>query len=288
MKKLEKHVNQILNQMQSTDDERDEIKEELLAHLKASKQDYINNGETEKRAERLAINDFGAPGLIGDGLQETLYPFQRGLLYGIGVATLLLGVFIHLIMTFSFGDPEPVWLFIQLVFGSLVTLVAMNISWVGKYFWSVNTVVFLSALWNGFNLVIITQFYSLQVILFMTYIFTLILLCLIFIVRNSYFASLKTNNDPKAKTVTKISHIMNIIFGVIISTAALFMVWGMLVFTGFTWRGLLPIGVIVAWLGFYKFQMYLIGKRPVLAIFTGLLFMAAATVSPFTILSTFM
>ncbi|WP_281974939.1 permease prefix domain 1-containing protein [Halobacillus litoralis] len=288
MKKFEKHVNQILNQMQSPPEEREEIKEELLTHLEAAKQNYITHGEKEKTAEKLAIQDFGAPAMVGDGLQETLYPFQRGLLYGIGVATLLLGVFMHLNMAFSFGEPEPIWLFTQLVFGSLVTLAAMNISWMGRHFWSVNVIVFLTAIWNGFNLVIVTQFYSLQVILFMTYIFILVLLCLIFIGRNSYFASEKTNAAPKEKTITKISHILNIIFGVIICIAALLMVWGMLVFTGFTWRSLLPISVIIAWLIFYKFQMVLIGKRPILAIFTGLLFMGAVAISPFTILKVFM
>lgn len=288
MKKFEKHVNQILEQMQSPSDEREEIKEELLTHLEAAKQNYITHGETEKKAEKRAIKDFGESGMIGDGLQETLYPFQRGLLYGIGIATLLLGVFMHLILTFSFGEPEPIWLFIQLVFGSLVTLVGMNISWIGRHFWSVNVVVFLTAIWNGFNLVIITQFYSLQVILFMAYIFILVLLCLIFIGRNSYFASVKTNADSTKKTMTKISHILNIIFGVMICVAALFMVWGMLVFTGFTWRGVLPLSVIIAWLIFYKFQMALIGKRPILAIFTGLLFLGAAVASPFTIVSAFM
>ncbi|SFJ74935.1 hypothetical protein SAMN04487936_10432 [Halobacillus dabanensis] len=288
MKKFEKHVSRILDQMQSPPDEREEIKEELLTHLEAAKQNYINNGETETKAEKRAIRDFGAPAMIGDGLQESLYPFQRGLLYGIGIATLLLGVFIYLIMTFSFGEPEPIWLFIQLVSGSLVTLVAMNISWIGRHFWSINVIVFLTAIWNGFNLVITTQFYSLQAILFMAYIFILVVLCLIFIGRNSYFASLKTTTDSKKRTMTKISHILNIIFGVMICVAALFMVWGMLVFTGFTWRSLLPLSVIIAWLIFYKFQMALIGKHPILAIFTGLLFMGAVAVSPFTILTAFM
>ncbi|WP_027956259.1 permease prefix domain 1-containing protein [Halobacillus kuroshimensis] len=285
MKKIEKHVNHILKEMQSTKEEREEIREELTTHLTSAKQKYINEGESEKRAEKLAIKDFGDAGMIGGGIQESLYPFQRGLLYMIGAGTILLGIFIHLTATFSFGDPWPGWLAIQMSLGMLVVLTAINISWTGQHYWSVNVIVFLTILWNAFNYMVVPQFYQLQVIIISLFIGILILLCLIFIVRNSYYATTSPSADKNIRTVTTISHIINIIYGLMISGAGLFITWGALVFGGMNAMVFMPLTAVAAWLAFYKYQMNMIGRKPVTAIFTGLLFCTLIVGLPLTLLS---
>lgn len=285
MKRIEKHVDHILKEMQSTKEEREEIREELTTHLTSAKQKYIDEGENEKRAEKLAIKDFGDAGMIGGGIQESLYPFQRGLLYLIGSGTILLGIFIHLTATFSFGDPWPGWLAIQLSLGMLVVLTAINIAWTGRHYWSVNVIVFLTMLWNAFNYMVVPPFYQLQVIFMSFFITLLVLFCLVFIVRNSYNATTNPSADKKERTVTTISHTVNLIYGVMISGAGLFTTWGALVFGGMNARVFLPLTAVAAWLAFYKYQMNMIGRKPVTAIFTGLLFCALLAGLPLTILS---
>lgn len=284
MKKIDKHVTSILKEMQSTEEEREEIREELTTHLTSAKQEYINEGVNEKKAEKLAIRDFGDAGMIGGGIQESLYPFQRGLLYIIGTGSILLSIFIHLTAAFSFGDPWPEWLAIQMSLGTLIVLTAINISWTGRHYWSVNVLVFLTILWNAFNYMVVPRFYQLQVILMSLFITILILLCLVFIVRNSYYATTHPSADRRERVVTKISHIVNIIYGLMISGAGLFFTWGALIFGGMNARVFLPLTAVAAWLAFYKYQMRLIGKKPVTAIFTGLLFSGLIVTVPVTIL----
>lgn len=52
MNRIEKYVEEVLIQMQSTECEREEIREELLSHLHEAKSDYISEGLSEKQAEK--------------------------------------------------------------------------------------------------------------------------------------------------------------------------------------------------------------------------------------------
>lgn len=82
----------MLEQMQSGREEREELREELLGHLQEAKQHYMDEGYTAKLAEKQAIAEFGNPDSTGHQLQEAMYPYQRGLLYVIGIGTILFGV----------------------------------------------------------------------------------------------------------------------------------------------------------------------------------------------------
>ncbi|MFD2924037.1 permease prefix domain 1-containing protein [Halobacillus naozhouensis] len=283
MNRMEKHVNRILDQMQSPPDEREDIKEELMAHLESSKNDYVNQGNSEKKAEMQALNDFGDPNLIGHGLQESLYPHQRSLLYVIGIATLLFGVFFYISLTFVVGEVEPIWLLIQMIIGSAVTLSAINIAFMGRHYWSLNVLVLITAMWNGFNGMIVEQVPGRQAILFWSYLVIVVLLCILFVIRNSYYSSTQTTTTKKSRSILKISYVVNIIFGVMICAAALFFTYGFLIFGGFGWTLLFPLSSIIAWLIFFKFQMKLIQDRPLTAIAVGFGFLVFVSVSPFAI-----
>lgn len=154
MNRIEKHAEQVLRQMQSPDDEREEMREELLSHLNEAKRNYISEGLSEKQAEKKVVAAFGDPHMIGRELQESMYPFQRGLLYLIGIATILFGVIFYLNLSFVIREPTPVWLTIQLLLGSIVTLAAINISFVGRYFYLLNVLLMANTIWNGINFVL--------------------------------------------------------------------------------------------------------------------------------------
>ncbi|GGF14282.1 hypothetical protein GCM10010954_11220 [Halobacillus andaensis] len=283
MKRMEKHVNRVLKEMQSPQEEREEIKEELLSHLEEAKSFYMDQGDPEKKAEKKAVEEFGGSKQIGHGFQEAMYPYQRSLLYVIGLATILFGVIFHLYLTFTFGGAEPVWLLIQFLFGSLVVLTGMNIAFVGRHFWSVNVLVLLTAMWNGVALMMVSQVYPFQMIMFSIYLLIIIVISIIFVIRHSYYASNPYQTSPEQRKIQKVSFVVNIVYGVMLFTAALFVTYGMLIFGGMGWHVLIPVSSIFAWLLFYKFQMTFIQKRPIAAIFVGLVFLFLVAASPFAI-----
>lgn len=284
MNRLEKHIEKILNQMQSDEEERTEMKEEFLSHLSSLKEQYEEEGYSSKQAEKKAIEEFGDAGLVGNGLQETMYPYQRSLLYVIGLATIVFGVFLHFAFLATFNEPSPGWLAIQLTFGTLVTLVAMNISWLGRYYWSVNALVFLSGGWNGFSYFAIIQFPQLQTMLFAIYLAILILTCLTFIIRNSYFYSIDETSDKRNRRLKKVSHVVNIVAGAMICGVAIFFVYGFIAMIGLNWLVLIPVSVVIGWLLFYKYMMKLIARKPVASMIPALIVIAlftAVTLRPF-------
>ena len=271
MNRLEKHIEKILNQMQSDVEERTEIKEEMLSHLSSLKEQYEEDGHSSKQAEKKALEEFGDAGLVGNGLQETMYPYQRSLLYVIGLATIALGVFLHFAFLATFNEPSLGWLAIQLTFGTLVTLVAMNISLLGRFYWSVNSLVFLNGGWNGFSYFAVVQFPQIQTMLFTIYLAILILTCLTFIIRNSYFYSIDETSDKRNRRLKKVSHIVNIIAGAMICGVAIFFVYGFIVMAGISWFVLIPIGVVIGWLLFYKLLIKLIARKPVASMIPALI-----------------
>ncbi|RSL30697.1 hypothetical protein D7Z54_24685 [Salibacterium salarium] len=285
MNRMEKHVNKVLDQMQSPPGEREDIKEELMSHLQAAKNHHMTQGASEEQAEQQAIEDFGHSDTIGHGLQETMYPYQRSLLYIIGIATLLFGAFFYINMTFVSGEDQPIWLLIQMIIGSAITLSAINIALTGHYYWSLNVIVLIAAMWNGINLSVVEQTPGRQTILFWIYLVIVVLLCTIFVIRNSYYSSDQTPTTKKRRNMMKISYIANVTFGIAICGAALFFAYIMMIFGGWNWSLIYPISSIIAWLIFFKFQMKLIQNRPLTAVAVGFGFLVFVGAAPFAIAS---
>ncbi|WP_347860974.1 permease prefix domain 1-containing protein [Salimicrobium sp. PL1-032A] len=282
MKKLEKHVEQILDHMQSPEEERQDIREELLSHLQDSYTYHKNQGNSGEEAERKALSEFGDPDLIGKGMQESMYPFQRRLLYIIGGATILYGAVFFLFMLVMNGEEFPVWLSIQFLVGSAVVMAGINISSLGRNHWLLNTIVMLSAIWNGFNITIVV--YTVGAFVFGFLSILIILTALIFMVRNSYLSSGVAEMSKQERFARKVSYTVNILFGVMIAGAALFIIFGFMVFGGFSWILLVPAGAIVAWLVFFRFQMKWISKSPISAMIGGVFFLMVIVGGPFLIM----
>ncbi|MFC0522933.1 permease prefix domain 1-containing protein [Pontibacillus salicampi] len=285
MNRLEKHVQEILLHMQTPPEDSEDIKEELMEHLEAAKRDWMEAGYSEKEAEQKAIHSFGKSDLIGNGMQEALYPYQRGFLYMIGLSTLIYGMFFYLSMSFYQGQGDLLWLIIQTVLGAGVTWTAINISYMAGHFWSLNVIVLLSAIWNGFNVFVVEQLGDIQAILFSIYLVAVVLISFIFIIRNSYFSSNPSPYSKEKRTVLKISYIINVLFGIILCGVALFFSYGLIIFAGYSWILVFPFSLIGLWLLFFRFQMKYIPQKPVRAIALGLIFLLLITITPIAIAS---
>ncbi|MFD1360959.1 permease prefix domain 1-containing protein [Lentibacillus salinarum] len=288
MTKIEKQVEKILEQMQSPDGEREEIRSELLGHLEEAKRQYIGEGLTEKRAEERAMAEFGAPSMIGHQLQESMYPFQRGLLYVIGIGTILFGVIFYLNLTFFLNEPTPVWLAVQLLSGSAVTLAAINISFVGRYFYVLNLVLLVNVIWNGISFTLAWGMSAWQAIFFGIYLVILIAFGAIAVIRNSYYSSDQTEGKQQKRGLVLFSYVVNLLFGVAVAGVSLFFLWGLLAFSEARIEFLLTLAPIIIWLITYKFQMTFIAKKPVVSLVTGLGFSVMSFLLPYIMLLLFM
>lgn len=288
MNLVNKYIDHVLEQIQSPAEEREDIREELLSHIVEAKSHYVEAGFSKRKAERKALSDFGDANNIGKNLQEAMYPFQRGLLYIIGIATILYGVIFYLNTAFNFNEIIPGWLAIQLIFGSAITLCAINISFVGRHFYLLHVLIIITLMWTGFNLMMTETIPDGRNIFFSLYLVILIIIGLVFMFRNSYYSTdvPKTKSKDK-KALVIFSYICNLIFGLSLIAVGLFFIWGGLAFIGLTWRLVFPIIPILAWLIFYKFQMRFIAKRPIVSVFTGLCFSVLFVVLPLVYIYTY-
>ncbi|MBU5466100.1 hypothetical protein KQI49_04550 [Virgibacillus sp. MSJ-26] len=273
MNKVNKYVNQALEQIQSPTEEREDIREELLSHIYEAKKHFMTEGFSEKKAEDKALEDFGKANNIGKDLQEAMYPFQRSFLYIIGIAMIVYGVLFYLNATFNLQEIIPSWLAIQFAFGGAVTLCAINISFVGRHFYVLHLVMFLTLMWNGFNFMVVEPLPAYgNNVFFWIYLAITILIGIIFIFTNSYYSTdIPKHKAKNGKTAIIISYFLNLILGMMLITFSLFLTWVILIFGGFTWPLVIPLIPVVVWLIFYKLQMRLIAKKPIISIFTGLL-----------------
>ncbi|GGJ96135.1 hypothetical protein GCM10007063_18240 [Lentibacillus kapialis] len=284
MTRMEQHVEKILEQTQSSGKEREEIREELLHHLNEAKQQNMNNGLTEKQAEKQVMADFGNAGDIGYQMQEAMYPYQRGLLYAVGLATILYGLIYYVNAAFFQHDAIPIWLAVQFVTGCMVILAGINISFVGRYFYMLNVVLLVNVIWNGINITLIKGASPWQTILFSIYLLILVLLGLIAVVQNSYYSSGKTVTKQQSRGVVLLGYGVNLLLGIIVAGVSLFFLWAFLFTTGKQLSALLTIAPIFIWLITYKFQMGYIAKKPLISILTGFGFSVLAITVPVLIL----
>lgn len=288
MTRIERYVETILQQLQSPHDEREDIREELLNHLQEAKQQYINKGFGEEQAEKRVLSEFGNADTIGHHLQESMYPFQRGLLYVIGIGTILFGVIFYLNLLFILNEPIPIWwLAVQLLSGSAVTLAAINISFVGRYFYIINLVLLVNVIWNGINFTLAWDLSTWQAIFFGIYLLILMVFGAVTVIRNSYDSSGYTENKQEKRGLVLFSYAINLLFGAAVAGLSLFFLWAFLAFSEARIESLLTLTPMIIWLLTYKFQMTFIAKKPLLSIISGLGFSVLSILLPYVMLLLF-
>lgn len=285
MTKIEKQIEKILEHMQSPNDEREDIREELISHLEEAKQQYISEGFDEKQAEKQVLSEFGKADMIGHQLQESMYPLQRGLFYVIGIGTILFGVIFYLNLVFFLNEPIPIWwLAVQLSSGSAVTLAAINISYVGKYFYITNLLLLANIIWNGISFAVAWSMSTWQAISFGIYLVTLIVFGAVAVIRNSYYSSGPTENQQQKRGLVLLSYVVNLLFGAAVAGTSLFFLWALLASSEARIESLLTLTPMVIWIAAYKFQMTFIARKPILSLVTGLGFSIMSLLLPYIIL----
>lgn len=163
-------------------------------------------------------------------------------------------------LSFVIHEPSPVWLVVQLLSGTIVTLAAINISIVGRYFYLLNALLLINIIWNGINIVSMQGLSQWQAILFSAYLLILVGMGFVFVFRNSYYSTSRIDGKHQKQGLVKFSYIMNLLYGVIVIILSLFFLWSFLFFDGIGIDAFITLIPILIWLIFYKFQMNFIAK----------------------------
>lgn len=248
---LKKHVEKILDEIDGSREEKDDIYEELLVHLQLACEDLENTGLSKREAEEKAIKQFGEPKEVGSQIQEAMYPLRKMLFIILAAISLLYAYTIYLIELFIEGDAHYLWLLLSVGSSSLLLLIALQIRPSIDRKIVINSALILHSF---IFLLGVTHPTFLAVVAWFIVGFSIIL-----IYRTS-MVDYELNNAKNKKTI-KIFHFYNITTGIIIIGTTLFFLWAFLVFSDtFQIDMLMFLIPFAVWLVAYYVQMILLYK----------------------------
>ncbi|WP_053956431.1 VanZ family protein [Inediibacterium massiliense] len=77
MENFEKYIEHLLEKLECTKSEKEDLQSELLDHLNLLKKEYMQKGYSEQNAIDMAINDFGDLQIISEELKNTVKPYNK-------------------------------------------------------------------------------------------------------------------------------------------------------------------------------------------------------------------
>ncbi|MGG0643483.1 permease prefix domain 1-containing protein [Sporosarcina gallistercoris] len=249
--------------MQETDcsrEEREDLVEELVAHLECACDDLKKNGHTDEEAVQLAMINFGDGKNVGKTLQHAMYPYRREMLLALGIGSLLMTYGIYLSQLFVMGDAHIWWLLLGvltsscLLFLTLRPIVSMNRRAVMNSLLVVHLLVMGAGLLLSLNL---DPPYSMvfSIIDPLIVVFTIIL-----IFRTTIYDVPAT--ELNLKTGTKLIHYSNLFMGILLIAGTLFFLYGYLMFASDGYGGLWKLFVPIAlWGVLYAVQLTLLNRQ---------------------------
>lgn len=260
---IERYVERVLQQIDGSKKEKEDLYEELTDHLHLSSEHWMESGLTEEEAKKKALDDFGNSEAIGSQIQEAMYPFRKILLIILAIVSLLYAYGVYIFQLFIEGYAEFIWLLLSVGVSSLLLMIALQVFPTMDRKATVNIVLVLHALIFLIGAGFATVF---SIIAWVIVAISVVLIYRTSIVDYEFKVT-------KYKRHLTLLHIYNITLGVIISGITLFFIWSVLAFSdGFVVRMLLMFIPLIVWLVTYYVQIKLVNKgKTIVAIFLGIL-----------------
>ncbi len=85
-KRIEAYIKQIITRLTCSEEEKDEIEDEMRDHLYLLVQEYSEEGYSEKEAVEKALQTFGKEKEIEEGFQKSLSPFYKLIQYSLWIS----------------------------------------------------------------------------------------------------------------------------------------------------------------------------------------------------------
>lgn len=253
-------ITTILNQIDGTTEEKMDIYEEIEVHLELNTKRYMEEGFDQKKAEQLAMTDFGESHKIGNDMQEAMYPMRKKLLLFLAITSIAFSVTLYITYLIAERDAEIIWLLLSIGTSSGLLLFALQVfPSIDQKRW-INSVLIGHIFTYLLGTLIATNMIHIFTPFLTIYGITLLLVSIILIYRTTIidFTFHSTKNVKQAKQL----HFINITAGIIITGATLFFLWGILIFSETFPPFLLAIFIpFIIWLVAYYIQMNLVSHN---------------------------
>lgn len=257
---FQRFVNGIVRQTDCNQEEQVDLYDELLSHLECAFIDYKNQGYSEEEAIRTAMTNFGTEQEIGKQLQEAMYPYRKGMMLGLSVASLLFAFSVYACQLFVMGDAHIIWLILAVLISTAILFVTVRpVTSLNRRLW-MNSLLLVHLVVFFYGLLLATDLlrpYSTGLTIIAV---ILILLSIILVYRTTIY-DFPSERQPLRKDAKRL-HFMNITTGIFIVLVTLFFLWA---FLWFAPAGspvflilLIPIG---SWILSYTLQMVLLAKQ---------------------------
>ncbi|MDZ5473596.1 permease prefix domain 1-containing protein [Bacillus sp. 31A1R] len=273
--KLEKYVTQIVQQTDCSKEEKEDLYEELLVHLQLSKDEImLEEGLTQAEAEEKAMQQFGSESVIGNQIQQSLFPFRKELQLTLGISSILFAISAYMFHLLVEGNAQITWLILFIGFSSLLVFIPLQQNYTfncKRWLNSLLVIHLLTAIYGYLMVNSIDHTASLGLTIWVW----LNIILSIFLIYQATTHDINSSYKP-----IKLIHIMNITSGLFISAGTLFFLWGYLFAYGeVRLTILLNLIPLTIWAASYYIQTKMAHKNKTLTITLAFLPLVCITIA---------
>jgi hypothetical protein len=257
--KFEAYVEKIVSQTDCTNDEKDDLFEELMVHLEISREELMNQGMGAREAELRAMELFGIEEDIGSQIQQSIYPFRKELILTLSIGSIFYTISLYLFSLFHEGNAHIGWFIVSMFVSTILLLIALNqIVLLNRRRW-LNSLFITHIFTSLFGYAIISAIEHVAQFAMAIANWSIILLALVLVYQTTIYES--TSQKVLGKESKRL-HQVNFIVGIVTIGFSLFFIGGGLMLFG----GLHPYMILMCipfliWMSLYYGQMKLIQKH---------------------------
>ncbi|WP_077624638.1 permease prefix domain 1-containing protein [Sediminibacillus massiliensis] len=267
---FDRFVKKIVLQTEGNQEEKEDLYEELLIHLELTKEQLIQEGMEETKAQQCAMEQFGEEETVGAQIQQAMFPYRKEMLLSLSIASIIYSFIIYSAQLFLEADAYIVWLLLSVAQSSVLLFFCLKpIAFLNRRRW-MNSLLIIHITLYLFGFLLATGI-SNPINVFLTCYAAIILILSIALVYRTTIFDYNSIQQPLSKTAKRL-HALNITAGFIVVGVSLFFVWGILAFFSEFHPAMLiltvPFGL---WVVLYISQMKLLSKKRAFAYFLALI-----------------
>ncbi|WP_404328681.1 permease prefix domain 1-containing protein [Mesobacillus maritimus] len=256
---FEAYVEKIVSQTDCTNEEKEDLFEELMVHLELSRGELMSQGMSEGEAELKAMKLFGVEEDIGGQIQQSMYPYRKELILTLSIGSILFTVSLYLLSLFHEGNAHIGWLLVSMVVSTILLLIAINqISLLNRRRW-LNSLFITHISTSLFGYAIVSAMDHPAQLAMVIANWVIIFLALVLVYQTTIYES---KSQKVLGKESKRLHQVNFILGIVTIGFCLFFIGGgLMLFGGFHLYMILMSLPLVLWICLYYGQMKLIHKH---------------------------
>ncbi|MDX8046286.1 permease prefix domain 1-containing protein [Gracilibacillus sp. S3-1-1] len=247
--KIEQYVNKVISYIELNEENKKDLKKELIGHLSDKTSYYEQQGKDKESAVKQSIKDFGNAKEIGAELNEAFFPYRKQSLLLLSLLTVLFAFSLSITL-FIYQDHFPLLWFILTVTSTIPICI-----FIYQPARSANNRLMLITLLLFLNILYFFSLFLMDGVMTNVYLYIiliiLVLSCFVISITQIYLGAFY---QPVSRKLTILSVqkrkaiiITNIITGIIVCGVSLLLIMGFLIFAPSVMI-IFPIITIVLWL----------------------------------------